>query len=334
MRKLVCVAIGSAMALSAQAHDKIGEKDGLTGYGFLGVSTSLMETNTTATIGGTDVGDRRIGSLTRSPDSQGYGGLVPAFNLTYTFAGSRTQIFGGTELEDFLSQDSTFGLGVRQGAGSLGNLRVSLLAGTRSEVWQDPYVVNASRRKTDRKSSGVRLGWEHILESDFAVTLSNRKIKLDDELSGTALGLTAAQSKLLVREGNQKKADLSYRWMPNANHVLIPTISVIDYDLDGEAMAMKGTQLELNYAYLGLQDWELIASGLVGSLESNKTNPIYGKKQELDRMGVSLGATYKEPFGLKDWKASATLNYGQEDSNIDFYNTRIKSLTVGMLYSF
>ena len=334
MRKLLCMAIGSAMALSAQAHDKIGEKDGLTGYGFLGASTSSMETNTTATIGGNDVGDRRIDSLTSSPDSQGYGGLVPAFNLTYTFAGSRTQIFAGTELEDFLTQDGTLGLGVRQGIGSLGNLRVSLLAGTGSEVWEDPYVTGVDRSKTDRSSGGMRLGWEHILQSDFAVTLTDRKIELDDELSGTALGLTAAQSKLLEREGNQKKADFSYRWAPNADHVLIPTISVIDYDLDGEAMAMKGTQFELNYAYLGLQDWEFVANGLLGSLESDKSNPIYGKKQDLDRMGVSLAASYKEPFGLKGWKASTTLNYGQEDSNIDFYDTSLKSLTVGMLYSF
>jgi hypothetical protein len=334
MRKLLCVAIGSAMALSAQAHDKIGQKDGLTGYGFIGASTSSMETNTTATIGGNDVSSKSINSLTSSPDSQGYGGIVPAFGLTYTFAGSRTQIFGGTELEDFLTQDSTLGLGVRQGIGQLGNLRVSLLASPGSEVWEDPYVVNANRSKTDRTSSGMRLGWEHIFQSDFAVTLTSRKIELDDELSGTALGLTAAQSKLLDREGKQKKIDLSYRWTPSADHVLVPTISAIDYDLDGEAVAMQGAQFELNYAYLGVQGWEFIANGLVGSLESDKTNPIYGKKQDLDRMGVSLGATYKEPFGLKDWKASTTLNYGKEDSNIDFYDTRLKSLTVGMLYSF
>jgi hypothetical protein len=33
---------------------------------------------------------------------------------------------------------------------------------------------------------------------------------------------------------------------------------------------------------------------------------------------------------LKDWKASTTLNYGKQDSNIDFYDTRLKSLIVGM----
>jgi hypothetical protein len=289
MGKLLCIAIGSAMALSAQAHDKIGEKDGLTGYGFLGVSTNSMETNTTATIGVNDVSNKSIHFLTRSPDSQGYGGIVPALGLTYTFAGSHTQIFGGTELEDFLSQGSTLSLGVRQGIGSLGNLRGSLLAGTDNEVWEDPYVVNANRSKTDRKSSGLRLGWEHIFQSDFAVTLTRRKIELDDELSGTALGLTAAQSKLLDREGKQKKIDLSYRWKPSANHLLVPTISAIDYDLDGEAMAMQGAQFELNYAYLGVQGWEFIANGLLGSLESDKSNPIYGTKQDLDRMGVSMG---------------------------------------------
>ncbi|MGH8347558.1 MAG: DUF2860 family protein, partial [Pseudomonas sp.] len=254
--------------------------------------------------------------------------------MTYTFAGSGTQLYAGTELEDFLTQDTTLGAGVRQRIGDLGNLRAGFVASTGSEVWKDPYVVNADRDETDRKSSGARLGWENILGSDFDVTYTKRKVELDDELSGTKLGLNAAQRDLLNREGDLKKLDLSYHWRVDQDNILIPTVSYVNQDLDGDAMAMKGAQFELNYAYLGLQDWELVTNVLVGSLESDDTNPIYGKKADVDRYGVSFGATYKEPFGLKDWRARAAINYGKEDSNIDFYDTSIKSLTVGMLYNF
>ncbi|MNG41460.1 hypothetical protein D3C84_1306620 [compost metagenome] len=51
-------------------------------------------------------------------------------------------------------------------------------------------------------------------------------------------------------------------------------------------------------------------------------------------MGLSFAATYKEPFGLQDWRARAAISYGEEDSNIDFYDTKITSLNLGMLYTF
>jgi hypothetical protein len=50
-------------------------------------------------------------------------------------------------------------------------------------------------------------------------------------------------------------------------------------------------------------------------------------------MGVSLAATYTEPFGLQDWRARAALSYGEEDNDIDFYNN-LRSVSLGMLYSF
>ncbi|MNO91942.1 hypothetical protein D3C76_835020 [compost metagenome] len=99
-------------------------------------------------------------------------------------------------------------------------------------------------------------------------------------------------------------------------------------------MSQDGYQFQLNYAYLGLQNWELVANVLAGKLESDDTNPIYGKTEDVDRYGVSLAATLKEPFGLKDWRLRTAVNYGEQDSNIDFYDTSIKSFAVGMMYSF
>lgn len=334
MRNVIIAGLGAAFTCSAVAYDRIPTEDGFSGHVFIGAGGYSMETNTLATVGGTEVSDERIDSLTNSPDSKDYGKLALDFGLSYTFAGSHTQIFGGTELEDFLTQDSSFGLGVRQGLGGIGNLRASLLASTPSEVWEDPYLVGADRNETDRDGSGMRLGWEHILESDFDLTYTKRKIEIDDELSGTSLGLSAAQRALLDREGDMKKLSLGYRWMPAQEHVIIPTLSHVDHDLDGDAMAMDGYQAELNYAYLGLHDWEFMANALIGSLESDDTNPIYGKKQDVDRMGLSLSASYKEPFGLRDWRLRGAITYGEEDSNIDFYDTSLRGVTLGMLYSF
>jgi len=301
-----------------------------------------MESNTLASVGGTDVSDERIGSVYSSPDSKSYGKINPAFELSYTFADSRTQIFGGTEMEDFLTQDGAFGIGIRQGFGTIGNLRASLLASAAREVYKDPYVVNVDRSKTDVTSGGMRLGWENIMQTDFDLTLTKRNIDIDKELSGTtatangglATPLNASQINDLDRNGDKTAVELSYRLAIDADNLIIPSVTAVDYNLDGEAVSMSGGQMGLSYMYTGLQSWEFIANGLVGSMSSDEYNPIYGKKQDLDSYGASLAATYKEPFGLKDWKARGAFVYGKQNSNIDFYDTSLNSLTLGMMYSF
>jgi hypothetical protein len=334
MRTVILAGLGAVFSCSALAYDRIPADDGFSGSVLIGAGAYSMETNTLASIVGADVGDERLDSLTDSPDAEDYGKPVLDLDLSYTFAGSRTQVFGGTEMEDFLTQDSTLGLGVRQGLGGLGNLRVSLLATMPSEVWEDPYLVGADRQETDREGTGLRLGWEHIFESDLDLTYSSRSIELDDELSGTALGLSPGQRGLLDREGDLNKASLSYRWEPSTDHLIVPSLSAIDYDLDGDAMAMDGYQLELAYIYRGMDRWEFMLNLVGGTLESDDTNPIYNEEQDLDRMGVSFVATYKHPFDLRDWSLRASLAYGEEDSNIDFYDTSIQGVALGMLYSF
>ncbi|SDU33389.1 Protein of unknown function [Pseudomonas pohangensis] len=340
MKKLLFVAVGSAMAFSAHAVDKIPQKDGLKGFVFLGASANSMESNMLASVGGTDVSDRRINSVTSSPDSKNYSRVTPAFELSYTFADSRTQIFGGTELDDFLTQDGSMGVGIRQGVGSLGNLRASLLASAEREVYKDPYVVNAKRSRTDQTSNGMRLGWEHIMESDFDITYTHRTIDLDKELSGVTpvvdggLGLNAQQINDLDRNGDFGKLDFTYNAQLSPDSMFVSTYSYIDANLDGDAMAMDGYAMQFDYRYTGFQDWALSATAVVSTMSSDDYNPIYGKKQQQDSYGASLTAAYIEPFGLKDWKALGTFAYGKQDNNIDFYETSLSSVNLGMMYNF
>lgn len=334
MNKLLMGGMALAMASSAQAFDRIPQEPGLRGYLYLGASSTAMESNTLAELAGTDVSDNHITSLSGSPDSKSFTNVVPAFGLSYTLEGRQTEFFAGTEIEDFLTQDAVLSLGVRQSVGHYGNVAASVLASTPVKVWEDPYLVDESRDSTDRTSKGYRVGWEHIFESGFDVTYTNRKIDIDNEYSGDQLNLTHEQSKSLNREGNEKKIDVRYVWGFGGDHIVIPTLTYTNYDLDGDAMAQDGYQAELNYAYTGFDRWELISNVVVGKLSSDDRNPIYDKKADSVHRGISLGATYKEPFGLKNWRARLVANYGEEDSNINFYDTRVKSLSLGMLYNF
>lgn len=240
----------------------------------------------------------------------------------------------GVELEDFLTQDGALGFGVRQGIGSLGIVRASLLASIPLKVWKDPYLTNVDRSSTDRTGFGVRLGWEHIFESDLDLTLTTRSIELEDERSGQTNGLTESQRQLLYREGDINKLEVSYTWIPSPHHVIQPGIVWIDHDLDGDAMAMDGYSAKLSYAYLGLSKVEFLVNLLAGKMESDTYNPIFAKKEEVDRLGGSITMTYVEPFGMKNWRARAVASTGGEDSNIDFYDMSVNAFSIGALYNF
>ena len=321
-KTLLCVAINSAMIFTAQAYDQIPAAAGFSGSVTLAADSSSSKSNM--------AGDEVIDSLNSSPKSDSGTEFGPGLELSYTFVGSRTQLFAGTEHGDL----GDLGAGIRQGVGSLGNLRASVLLTGGDEVWQDPYAVGVERDDTDTSGTGMILGWEHIFESDFDITYSQRSIELDDELSGTALGLTSAQRALLNREGDEKTLALSYHWMPSDEHVITPTLSHVNQDLDGGAMAMDGLQLDLSYAYLGLQDWELGANLMRSTLKSDDLNPIFARKQDLDSYALGLEATYLRPFNLANWELSAGLHYSKENSNIKFYEGESKGIDVAMTYTF
>jgi hypothetical protein len=322
MKKLLCVALNSAMIFTVQAYDQIPAAQGFAGSLTLAVDSSSSKSNTS--------GDKFIDSLNSSAKSDSGTELAPGFELSYTFTGTRTQLFAGTEHGD----RGDLGAGIRQAVGSLGNLRASLLLPEGYEVWQDPYAVGVERDDTKTSGTGMILGWEHIFESDFDITYSQHSIELDDERSGTALGLTPAQRALLSREGDEKTLAVSYHWVPSADHLIIPTLSHVNQDLDGGAMAMDGMQFNLDYTYLGLQDWELGANLMRSTLKSDDVNPIFGQKQDLDSYALGLEATYLRPFNLPDWELSAGLHYSKENSNIKFYEGESTGMDVALTYTF
>ena len=132
-----------------------------------------------------DISKERFDSLTDSPDSEN--DVIPMINgeLSYTFASTRTQFFFGNSLEDFIRFESTTLAGVRQELPDQGIVAVSyVFFGVPTEVWAAPYVVDRYRAKTDRNSSGLRLGYDKILGSDFEIQITWRTIDLDDERSG------------------------------------------------------------------------------------------------------------------------------------------------------
>ena len=321
------------------AFEPIPKESGFDGFVRLGGGYSWVKSNMVAGTGFGDVSQKKINSIKDDPDSKSSGVPQLNWNVKYTFAGTRTQLFAGDRLEDIFRFDATTQAGVRQEFESLGIMGVSFVVTTLpTEVWKDPYVVDKRRKKTDRTSGGIRLAWERMFNSNFELDYVYRKIDIDKERSGDFLGLSGSDKDKLKRKGDNHQLKGAYFFQIGKQHILSPQL-IFDYqDLDGDAMKNFVTDFQLTYAYVGTK-FDVALNGLIGYADYDKKNPIYGKTRDDTRYGVGALASWKNPFGWQPFGIEKFRFYGQtgyfvSDSNIDFYNTDIFQATAGIWIGF
>ena len=332
--------LGLGIAASTQAAVILPEKSGFSGYFNLGVGGVSVESNMLASImsGNLDVGDKEINNFTDSPNGS-EGGAIPVFNfeVSYTFASTRTQLYVGNLLEDFLSFDTSTIAGVRQDVGRAGLVGASLQRTSfDTQVWSDPYLTDAKRKDTDRTSKGFRLYWQQIMGSGLELRYSTSEIDIDEERSGQSLSyLTSQQRKLLDRNGDVNRFQVSYELSSdNKAHILTPALTYVDRDFDGKAMANDGGTAALNYIYQHNERWRYVLNASYGDLDFKEANPIYDEKDSATNYGISATVFYTKPFGWKDWSFNATAGWFDEDHDIDFYDNSVSLFTVGMFRRF
>ncbi|MGD9363760.1 MAG: DUF2860 family protein [Desulfobacterales bacterium] len=326
----------------ASAFREIANESGFNGFVRLGGGVSWAKSNMIAGNDLGDVGQRKIDSLTSKPDSES--DTIPQFdfNLRYTFASAKTEIFLGTRLEDILRYDATVQAGVRKqflGSGIFGASFVFTALPT--EVWKDPYVVNDGRKRTDRDSRGFRVFWEKMFGSQFEVDYTYRRIDIDDENSAQTQLIpggiiTASQAKLLDREGDSHQLRAMYTWQFADRHVFTPSVWALYEDLDGDAMKNYTIDFQPTYGYIGTK-FDLVLNASIGYADYDEKNPIYGKTNNDVRYGIGALGFWKNPFGWQPFgkdkfRFYANGAYFNSDADIDFYKTAIAQASVGVWF--
>lgn len=344
IKGMLIVTVILFVANLAFALDPIPKESGFSGYFGPGIGIVKYKGNMIAGIDriNIDFGEETTKTLTGEAESQTQGIGILNFELGYNFANSRTRVFIGNTLEDFIQFDLSQQFGVQQEIGNLGIVSAGFLfSGIPINVWKDPYIVNTPRQDTNRDSTGARFVWDKILNTGFQIQLDFRTIDIDEEQSGTGLGLTAAQRKQLDRNGDFFKWQLQYRFKIAEKHNLLPSFRYIKDDRDGDAMSSDGYNFQLTYLYSG----EIISfsgNAMFGKDDYDVANPIpafNNQIQENDNYGFTATLFYKNPFGW-EWFGSdkisffGTAAYFISDSNIDFYTSEITMGLLGIMYRF
>jgi hypothetical protein len=340
LKYLIVLAVGVSLLLGANfasALEPIPKESGFSGFIRPGAGYLWFKSNMVASFLSYDLSDKKTHSLNSEPNSESSGIVLAPFSLEYTFAGSQTQLFLGTDLTDLIRFDYSQQLGVKQGIGSLGILQGGLLvSGVPAKVWKDPYAVDTNRKETNRESNGARLVWDRIGGSELQMQYTYRHINISSEQSGQALGLTSGERGRLKRDGDTHAGQVLYRFALDDKQRLIPAFTYSYDDRDGAAMRNESYNFQLTYTFLG-DPISFTANGSIGWADYDKKNPIYGKTQNDDIYGLQGSIFYKNPwnwslFGSKPMNFYVESAYAYSDANIDFYDQEAFIATAGVFF--
>ena len=213
MKKTVACVVLALLGSPVLALDKMPDQPGLSGFFNVSAGAGEIESNFLARLSGIDLelGDQTLDDF-GSPDGEDIATVLLNLTVNYTFSNLKTQVSLGNDLSDFLQFDRSTVLSLRHDIDGIGRFQLGLMSSAfpNTEVWEDPYVLDAKRKETERDTTGGRFTWDRMFGSAFELKVQSRELELDEERSGQALGLSDAQSALLDREGDKMRVELGY----------------------------------------------------------------------------------------------------------------------------
>lgn len=322
----------------AGALEPVPDTSGWRGFVIAGIGHTDLRSNFVAGNRLIEVGSAFSESITQRAASDST--FHPAFTgeVNYTFDNG-WQVFLGQSLEDALTLDPFGQLGVRRNLDGAGTLQAGVLfTGVQTRAWKDPYAEGVPREETDRDMTGARLQWARVMGSAFDVTLTYRDISYDSELSGqgvTSVTCDAICRSLLRRDGDELSLDVSYlfRLGSNQNHLLRPLLRYTSSDREGDAVASDRYWLQLTYAYVR-PPFTVTSNIAWGRTNRDAPNPLFGVKTDADRLALDSTVLYRIPAGNGRWVAVGSVQWGAEDADVRFHDSRVLVISVGALYRF
>jgi len=323
MKHLYLLPLG--IALSGTAFAELGEP-GLGGEvsllaGFSGGKSNFNMDKETKT-----------GELNSAGESDSGAMFAPLGQLRYTFGDTNNhQLYFGTARGDIIEGVFAIELGYAMEFGNESVLSFAYLPTiANGEVWEDPYLTNTARKKTDISGNTYRIQYENILDTGLSGDFAFYDQDIDNEKSGSQL---TSNQELLNRDANGCYAGISMGFPISATSFLEPSISYQDHSADGKAMSFKRYGISLTYMHM-VGNHAFSVNGDYSNTQYDAKNPVFNDTQKDNSYGVNLSYEYSEFMGWDNWGFNALLGYSNTASNINFYDTNDYFTGVGLSYKF
>ena len=140
---------------------------------------------------------------------------------------------------------------------------------------------------------------------------------------------------LLRRGGDQIFGELSYLISLRANrrHMFRPAVRYTTHDLDGNAIAGDSYVLQLSHVFMG-PGYMVVSNVAAGSRDHDAANPIFGVRTDSDRLVVDSTLIHRLTAGDGNWQLVGNALWGEDDSEVDFHDSKAFSISIGAMYRF
>ncbi len=277
-------------------------------------------------------GEKRIESLDSIPARYDYPFLLPEFEVGYTFQNDVKAY-----LDSSLLEGGETGISYTFGGGTTLLVSLPLFLGTRSDVWQDPYLTGRDRQMTEATlEEAIGFSLENIggLYASIEYLYQDISIKNDRAGESSSGRLTAAEIKQLQRSNRLHHVAATLPPFMLSRHLyLIGGASYTRSSADGAANSFTAKNIELTLAYEAGR-FEAFGHLSAGTAQYRVFNPLFNRERKDQLSTIALGITYWEPFNWQQSSLELVVASEQSDSNIKFYETQVELLTVGIHYHF
>jgi hypothetical protein len=340
---LFCILFCFFNFIPACAQQPLPRESGFSGY--IELLGAYISTNSQLN---TDRKNKQTGSLDQSGTRAGRVRPFPLGLVSYTFADIRTQLYIGILPENIAEGQILFETGVRHDLTDGTSLRAAVLpiSPIERETWEDPFVVDQDRDRTDISSWGFKLVADNIAGSGFNLRGGFIRQQINNEKSGEFLisqpasTLTLDDLDDLDRDTYVYRLTAQYSFRVAPRMRLLPILRYIRGDAEGDANSFHGLTPQLSLQYFGNQ-LQVALNASVNREWYDKTQPVFDKTRKDTNFGLFAILGYKDPFGWKnftfgwknfriDWFNGAF----KQNSNIDFYESTGFLTALGVGYMF
>lgn len=279
-------------------------------------------------------GDKTIDNLDHQASSESGFIAAPLGSLAYTFGEPlNQQVYVGMSREDIAVGTLALEVGYKYQLGSGTVIDISYLPTIMSgETWQDPYLIGAKRSTTEEAGNAYRIKLSNLFGSGLSIDTAYGRKEIEDEASGTSL-LSSSQTKLLERDAQTYYLKGSYRFALSRTAFILPSLTYIKTDADGDANSLNSIGGEISYFKIMNRHQLAITAGYIKRSYDEK-NPLYNKKRDEGEWGLFAAYEYQEFMGWENWSLIGLAGFGTTEANIDFYDSQESLISAGINYRF
>ncbi|GLS92608.1 hypothetical protein GCM10007916_36800 [Psychromonas marina] len=263
----------------------------------------------------------------------------PFARIQYTTEDLNTQFFLGNSRDQISTSQFQYELGVTHQFADKSKITAAYFPELPlfNDTWEDPFLVDQARTKTDDNAQGGRIQLDRIAGSPITLKYAYARNKVDNDNSGESWsGLTTQQLQSLQRSSQYHRAEIETMfpvYLQQTKVFLKPTLQYTARIADGDAISYDEYNFQLGLLIFSGRHTSITTFNIGNSSYKDK-NPIFDNKQDSINLGIFSVYSYAEAFNWKPVTFTLIAGYSQKDSDITFYDENGLIVSAGLAYTF